>query len=80
MSSYEFILENARKLSLDDRLRLIGDLWDDCPENEAIELHPAWEEELKRRRAAIDDGTAKLIPWEEVRAKLLKRIGNDAQD
>ena len=33
----------------------------------------AWAAELDRRLRSIEDGTAKLIPWEEVKARLGKR-------
>lgn len=37
--------------------------------------YPLWKDELARRSAAMDAGTARLVAWEEVRAKALKRVG-----
>jgi putative addiction module component (TIGR02574 family) len=38
------------------------------------EVEAAWDEEIKRRIAEIDDGSAKLIPAEEVFAELRRLI------
>jgi putative addiction module component (TIGR02574 family) len=34
----------------------------------------AWREEIERRIVSIDEGTAKLVPWEEVHARLSRRL------
>ena len=57
--------------SVEDRLRLIGEIWDsldqpaDIPENHR--------EELDRRLDASDAGLAAGSPWEEVLARLRSR-------
>jgi putative addiction module component (TIGR02574 family) len=52
---------------------------------EALELlaearaERAWHEEIDRRLASLDEGTAQPIPWDEVRAKLsgqLRRLNS----
>jgi putative addiction module component (TIGR02574 family) len=56
-------------LSLDQRLDLIGLLWDSIPEKELPV--PEWHrQELERRLAAADADPAAAIPWEEVRRRL----------
>ncbi len=46
-----------------------------CTQKEAMVLpiSPEWAEELERRIREIDEGRAKLIPWEELKKKLLKK-------
>jgi hypothetical protein len=34
------------------------------------EVKAAWSREIERRVREVEDGTAELIPWEEVRAEL----------
>jgi putative addiction module component (TIGR02574 family) len=36
------------------------------PETEPLGLHPAWKAEIARRMQSVRDGTAELIPSEEV--------------
>ncbi len=54
--------------SAEDRLRLIGELWDSLEPSEQAELSSADREELDRRIAAADPSAAR--PWDEVRARL----------
>ena len=34
----------------------------------------AWRKEIEPRIDSIDNGTAKLVPWDEVNARLIRRI------
>ena len=52
--------------------RLIASLDDDTPDDPA-EVERAWEEEIRRRLAELDAGTAELIPADEVFAELRAR-------
>ena len=76
MSDFNSILNDARQLSHDDKLRLIDALWDLVPPDANIPLHEDWAPELERRVAAIKDGTEKTIPWETVRDEALARINH----
>jgi hypothetical protein len=38
-------------------------------------LHPAWDAELRRRIAQIDDGTAKLLTVDETMRSVRARFG-----
>ncbi len=62
-------------LSVQQRLELIGELWDSIPDSlDALPI-PAWHrEELERRLAAADADPEAAIPWEEVRRRLLIRF------
>ena len=57
-------------MSVEDRLRLIGDIWDTLEPIDQTEI-PAWHrEELDRRLDADDADPSAGTPWEEVRARL----------
>lgn len=70
------ILEAALKLDEDDREILATELTASLHGGFAsAEIEAAWDEELRRRTKSIDDGTATLVPAEEVFARLEKRFG-----
>lgn len=52
--------------------RLIASLDEDVEEDQE-EVERAWEEELRRRVAEVESGTAELIPAEEVFAEIRAR-------
>lgn len=68
--------EEALDLPLRERAqlahRLITSLDEDADDDPA-EVERAWEEEIRRRVAELDAGTAELIPAEEVFAELRAR-------
>jgi putative addiction module component (TIGR02574 family) len=61
-------------LSVQQRLELIGELWDSIPDSlDALPI-PEWHrEELERRLAAADADPEAAIPWEEVKRRLRKK-------
>jgi putative addiction module component (TIGR02574 family) len=67
------VFELAKQLSPSDRCVVVDRLLESVDPEQLdsdgaakIELHPAWEAEIARRVAAIENGTAVLVPWEEV--------------
>ena len=63
-------------LSLEERLRLLDELWESLSQApEAIPLTHAQREELDRRLDELEGEEAVGIPWEEV----LRRIRGHAQ-
>jgi putative addiction module component (TIGR02574 family) len=76
MSDFETVLRGARRLTDEERLRLIDALWEDVSDDAELPLHQDWAAELERRVAALQAGTAKTTPWETVRAEALARIGH----
>lgn len=60
-------------LTVEQRLELIGELWDGIPDSvDALPL-PDWHrEELERRLAAADAQPDAAIPWETVKKRLRK--------
>ena len=63
----------ARALPPEDRVRLAEELLATIQEPD-LEVEAAWGAEIKRRIAEIDNGTAKLIPAEEVFAEVRRLI------
>ena len=58
------------KMSAEDRIRLIGEIWDSLSALDGYEMPESHREELDRRIAAADAEPAKSSPWEEVQARL----------
>jgi len=62
------------KLSPEERLELLEQLWDSLPENpEAIPLTEAQQEELDRRLDDLDREGPVGIPWNEVLTRIRSR-------
>ena len=61
-------------LSVEQRLELIGELWDSIPDS-ADELPvPDWHrEELERRLAAADAEPDAAVPWQQVKKRLREK-------
>ena len=63
------------RLSLEDRLALMQEIWDSIEEEQqAAPLTPAQESELKRRLAAHKADPDNVIPWEQIKAEALARF------
>jgi len=63
--------EDILKLSVAERLRLIGELWDSIEAStEAIPLTEAQREELDRRIDAFERDPSDTLSWEAVRISL----------
>ena len=69
----EELSRKALSLSPEERVQLAEALLATVQEVDA-EVEAAWDEEIRRRIAEIDSGTAKLIPAEEVFAELRRLI------
>jgi putative addiction module component (TIGR02574 family) len=58
------------RMSAEDRLRLIEEIWDSlCPPDQ-MEIPESHRQELDRRLARADAEPSAGSPWEEVRARL----------
>jgi putative addiction module component (TIGR02574 family) len=56
----------------EERLRLIGDLWDSLNESpERVTLTTAQRIELDRRLDRLESGKAKLVSWDELKKRLV---------
>jgi putative addiction module component (TIGR02574 family) len=63
------LAQRGKKLSRDERERLVDSLLESLNEPAAAELDAAWEAEIERRLTAYDRGDVVAIPAEEVFAK-----------
>lgn len=62
------------RLSVDDRLDLIGQIWDSLQVDQDDLPMPDWHRrELERRLADADAAPEARIPWEVVKARLADR-------
>lgn len=68
------VLEYALQLPVTDRSKIATRLIESVDESEDIEISPAWQQEFDRRVESIRNGTAKLIPHEEVMADLHRKF------
>ncbi|MBX9927150.1 MAG: addiction module protein [Hyphomicrobiaceae bacterium] len=74
----ELIIEEARKLTADEREELFarlaiefdGEPADGTPE----EIEAAWLDEVERRAAAVEKGEMDLVPSEHVFAEMRRRL------
>ena len=58
-------------LTIEQRMELIGELWDSIPDSLDDLPVPEWHKaELNRRLAAADADPNAAIPWEEVKERL----------
>jgi putative addiction module component (TIGR02574 family) len=60
------------RLSPQERLDLIGELWDSLTAEE-VQLTPAQARELDRRIATFADDAKTAIPWETIDAEFIKQ-------
>jgi putative addiction module component (TIGR02574 family) len=60
------------RMSVDDRLRLIEEIWDTI-DAEELPFPDSHREELDRRLAAADAHPEAAIPWDEVLARLKQK-------
>ena len=72
------ILKEALKLPTEARANLVDELQVSLFDGVDPEVEAAWGAEIERRVRAIESGTAKPIPWSEVRRKLWRRLRGPA--
>jgi putative addiction module component (TIGR02574 family) len=65
-------LNELARLSPEERLALIGQLWDSLSDNE-IPLPQAQQVELARRLDSLEQDRAEAVTWEQLRAELERR-------
>ncbi|MEJ0025456.1 MAG: addiction module protein [Rhizomicrobium sp.] len=62
------------KLSVEERLRLIGDLWDSIEAETLPPLTETQKKEIERRLDDLEANPDDVLPWDEVRARLWSRV------
>jgi putative addiction module component (TIGR02574 family) len=68
------VFNDALQLSDSERATLVGLLIETLESSESVDtgVEAAWAVEAERRWQEIESGAVKTIPWDEVRAKLLR--------
>ncbi len=70
------LLDQARRLSVEEQLELVETLWDDIAKRNAVPPPTdAQKAELDRRLADHETNPDDVAPWSEVRASARARIG-----
>ena len=76
MSERTYNLAALRRLTVAERIQLVGDLWDsvatDSPD-EAMPMTPELAAELDRRAEGVGDGSAEMLSWDEVQERIRRR-------
>jgi putative addiction module component (TIGR02574 family) len=62
-------------LSVDERIALMGRLWDSLEPDDAAPMTPELAAELARREAESDADPDEGVSWESLRKELLDRLG-----
>ena len=70
----EKVYEEALDLPTDDRLKLIDRLLHSTNLPTQTDIDKAWSKEVNARSDRLENGSAKLIPGEEVFAKIKSRF------
>jgi putative addiction module component (TIGR02574 family) len=76
MDDFQSVLTAGQQLSEPDRLRLIDALWETVPAESEAPFCDEWAREMERRVAELDAGTARTVPWSQIRDEALARIGH----
>ncbi|MCE7901181.1 MAG: addiction module component [Gammaproteobacteria bacterium PRO9] len=70
------LLDQARKLSVNEQIELVEALWDNIVEREAVPpMTQSQSAELDRRITDHEKNPDDVVSWDEVKAEALKRIG-----
>jgi putative addiction module component (TIGR02574 family) len=64
--------DEITRLSPDERLALIAQLWDSLDDHH-VQLTPVQQAELERRLATLDQDRAQSLTWETLKAELEQR-------
>lgn len=68
------ILHEALELPPQQRAALADSLLNSLDTEIDSDVEQAWREEIERRVESVRNGTARLVPWEEVQARLVNRL------
>ena len=66
------ILHEALELPPEQRAALADSLLNSLDTEVDADVEQAWQDEIERRIESVRNGTAEVVPWEEVQARLLK--------
>lgn len=70
------LLDQARQLSIEEQLELVEALWDNIEKRKGVPPPTdAQKAELDRRLSDHENNPGDVLPWNEVKASALARIG-----
>ena len=73
--SAETLIQEARKLSVAERMRIAEEMWDSIGDDQAPSLTADQRDELERRLADCDANPQAGSTWQEVQARIEKKLG-----
>lgn len=74
---YEKVKDDALHLPLEDRSRLASRLLESLDDED--DVSPEWKDEIDRRLQEIDEGTAVMVPHEEVMANVRASLAKNRE-
>ena len=74
------LFRQASALDEHDRATLAGLLLESLEQEIDEDVESAWKEEIEQRLAELDAGHVEPVPWEEVKAKLMRSTGDERTD
>jgi putative addiction module component (TIGR02574 family) len=74
------LFKQASKLNEHDRATLAGLLLESLEHEVDENVESAWQEEIERRLAELDADSVQLVPWDEVKVKLMRHTGAERPD
>ncbi len=80
MQTCETLLADATRLPVADRIQLIDAIWATLPAEALPALSDEWTTEIRRRSAEYDSGCVETVPWEQIKAEALGRVGLTVDD
>lgn len=69
------LLEQAQKLPLEEQLELVEALWDGIAQYGVTSLTQKRKDELDCRLADLEANPDDVVPWSEVKASAMSRVG-----
>jgi putative addiction module component (TIGR02574 family) len=66
------VLKDALELPVEARAALVDSLLDSLDTALDPDAEKLWQAEILRRAREIDEGTVQLIPWSELRSRLVR--------
>jgi putative addiction module component (TIGR02574 family) len=74
MLTNQEIREEISKLSVDERIQLVMDIWDDIADEDKPGLTDEQKADLDERLREMEAGNTKFYTWEEVKARITDRF------
>lgn len=71
------LFEEASKLDEHDRATLAGLLLESIEQEPDPDIEKAWRHEIAHRIQELDTGSVSLVPWVEVKDKLLRSLSSE---